>query len=75
MIVNKSISPPPFLQQARNAEVRSNAALLFVDAFPILDPHFSKEDTDNEIQRQFDELFVSSLCLIYLLFLSIRLVT
>nr|XP_056713102.1 condensin-2 complex subunit G2 [Euleptes europaea] len=43
--------------KARNSEVRSNAALLFVDAFPILDPHFSKEDTDNEIQRQFDELF------------------
>ncbi|KAL8164934.1 UNVERIFIED_CONTAM: hypothetical protein K2H54_017316 [Gekko kuhli] len=45
------------LSEARNSEVRSNAALLFVDAFPILDPHFSKEDTDNEIQRQFDELF------------------
>ncbi|XP_066483949.1 condensin-2 complex subunit G2 [Tiliqua scincoides] len=43
--------------KARNSEVRSNAALLFVDAFPILDPHFNKEDTDNEIQRQFDELF------------------
>ncbi|XP_053122187.1 condensin-2 complex subunit G2 [Hemicordylus capensis] len=43
--------------KARNSEVRSNAALLFVDAFPILDPHFNKEDTDNEIQRQFDGLF------------------
>ncbi|KAJ6659329.1 hypothetical protein lerEdw1_019200 [Lerista edwardsae] len=43
--------------KARNSEVRSNAALLFVDAFPILDPHFNKEETDNEIQRQFDELF------------------
>ncbi|XP_060104048.1 condensin-2 complex subunit G2 [Heteronotia binoei] len=43
--------------KARNSEVRSNAALLFVDAFPILDSHFTKEDTDNEIQRQFDELF------------------
>ncbi|XP_054847532.1 condensin-2 complex subunit G2 [Eublepharis macularius] len=43
--------------KARNSEVRSNAALLFVDAFPILDPHFSKEETDSEIQRQFDQLF------------------
>ncbi|XP_020635366.3 condensin-2 complex subunit G2 isoform X1 [Pogona vitticeps] len=43
--------------KATNSEVRSNAALLFVDAFPILDPSFNREDTDNEIQRQFDELF------------------
>ncbi|XP_061443239.1 condensin-2 complex subunit G2 isoform X2 [Rhineura floridana] len=43
--------------KARNSEVRSNAALLFVDAFPILDPSFNKEDMENEIQRQFDELF------------------
>ncbi|XP_048367247.1 condensin-2 complex subunit G2-like isoform X1 [Sphaerodactylus townsendi] len=43
--------------KARNSEVRSNAAFLFVDAFPILDPHISKEDSENEIQRQFDELF------------------
>ncbi|XP_062981944.1 condensin-2 complex subunit G2 [Elgaria multicarinata webbii] len=43
--------------KARNSEVRSNAALLFVDAFPILNPCFNKEDTDNEIQRQFDDLF------------------
>ncbi|KAJ7322173.1 hypothetical protein JRQ81_018460 [Phrynocephalus forsythii] len=43
--------------KATNSEVRSNAALLFVDAFPILGPSFNREDTDNEIQRQFDELF------------------
>ncbi|KAF7245950.1 Condensin-2 complex subunit G2 [Varanus komodoensis] len=43
--------------KARNSEIRSNAALLFVDAFPILNPSFNKEETDNEIQRQFDELF------------------
>ncbi|KAM6452051.1 condensin-2 complex subunit G2 isoform 1-T2 [Liasis olivaceus] len=43
--------------KARNSEVRSNAALLFVDAFPILDPSFNKEDMDKEIQKQFDELF------------------
>nr|XP_025043667.1 condensin-2 complex subunit G2 isoform X2 [Pelodiscus sinensis] len=43
--------------KARNSEVRSNAALLFVEAFPIRDPHFNNEDMDNEIQRQFEELF------------------
>ncbi|KAH0627584.1 hypothetical protein JD844_003492 [Phrynosoma platyrhinos] len=47
----------PKVREARNSEVRSNAALLFVDAFPILDPGLNREDTDNEIQRQFDELF------------------
>uniref|UniRef100_A0A8C8S0T2 Non-SMC condensin II complex subunit G2 n=1 Tax=Pelusios castaneus TaxID=367368 RepID=A0A8C8S0T2_9SAUR len=43
--------------KARNSEVRSNAALLFVEAFPIRDPHFNYEDMDNEIQKQFEELF------------------
>ncbi|XP_074842395.1 condensin-2 complex subunit G2 [Carettochelys insculpta] len=43
--------------KARNSEVRSNAALLFVEAFPIRDPHFNNEDMDNEIQKQFEELF------------------
>ncbi|KAG8138775.1 hypothetical protein E2320_001572, partial [Naja naja] len=43
--------------KARNAEVRSNAALLFSDAFPILDPKFNRKDSEKEIQRQFDELF------------------
>ncbi|KAM9165141.1 condensin-2 complex subunit G2 isoform 2-T2 [Pangshura tecta] len=43
--------------KARNSEVRSNAALLFVEAFPIRDPHFKNEDMDNEIQKQFEELF------------------
>uniref|UniRef100_A0A8C6X3A0 Uncharacterized protein n=1 Tax=Naja naja TaxID=35670 RepID=A0A8C6X3A0_NAJNA len=46
--------------KARNAEVRSNAALLFSDAFPILDPKFNRKDSEKEIQRQFDELFVST---------------
>uniref|UniRef100_A0A8C6ZMG0 CNDG2 protein n=1 Tax=Nothoprocta perdicaria TaxID=30464 RepID=A0A8C6ZMG0_NOTPE len=45
--------------KARNSEVRSNAAFLFVDAFPIRDPHFNTEEMDNEIQKQFEELFVS----------------
>ncbi|XP_068790390.1 condensin-2 complex subunit G2 [Struthio camelus] len=43
--------------KARNSEVRSNAAFLFVDAFPIRDPHFDAEEMDNEIQKQFEELF------------------
>ncbi|XP_039204522.1 condensin-2 complex subunit G2 isoform X1 [Crotalus tigris] len=43
--------------KTRNSEIRSNAALLFGDAFPILDPNFNKQDMEKEIQRQFDELF------------------
>ncbi|NXP11577.1 CNDG2 protein, partial [Thinocorus orbignyianus] len=43
--------------KARNSEVRSNAAFLFVDAFPIRDPSFNAEEMDNEIQKQFEELF------------------
>uniref|UniRef100_A0A8C0EJ51 Condensin-2 complex subunit G2 n=1 Tax=Bubo bubo TaxID=30461 RepID=A0A8C0EJ51_BUBBB len=45
--------------KARNSEVRSNAAFLFVDAFPVRDPSFNTEEMDNEIQKQFEELFVS----------------
>ncbi|NXJ75515.1 CNDG2 protein, partial [Trogon melanurus] len=43
--------------KARNSEVRSNAAFLFVDAFPVRDPSFNTEEMDNEIQKQFEELF------------------
>ncbi|NXE88858.1 CNDG2 protein, partial [Menura novaehollandiae] len=43
--------------KARNSEVRANAAFLFVDAFPVRDPSFSAEEMDNEIQKQFEELF------------------
>ncbi|XP_051466525.1 condensin-2 complex subunit G2 [Apus apus] len=43
--------------KARNSEVRSNAAFLFIDAFPVRDPSFSTEEMDNEIQKQFEELF------------------
>ncbi|KAM4689298.1 condensin-2 complex subunit G2 [Discoglossus pictus] len=43
--------------KARNSEVRSNSALLFIEAFPIRDPHLNHEDMDNEIQKQFEELF------------------
>ncbi|XP_072010069.1 condensin-2 complex subunit G2 [Engystomops pustulosus] len=43
--------------KARHSEVRSNAALLFVEAFPLRDPNMNHEDMDNEIQKQFEELF------------------
>ncbi|NXW89316.1 CNDG2 protein, partial [Alopecoenas beccarii] len=43
--------------KARNSEVRSNAAFLFVDAFPVRDPSFNAEEMDNEIQKQFERLF------------------
>ncbi|XP_061205278.1 condensin-2 complex subunit G2 [Neopsephotus bourkii] len=43
--------------KARNSEVRSNAAFLFVDAFPVHDPSFNTEEMNNEIQKQFEELF------------------
>ncbi|KAB1276627.1 Condensin-2 complex subunit G2 [Camelus dromedarius] len=43
--------------QARNSEVRCNAALLFVEAFPIRDPSFSAIEMDSEIQKQFEELY------------------
>lgn len=32
---------------------------MFVDAFPIRDPSFAAEEMDSEIQKQFEELFVS----------------
>ncbi|XP_036616095.1 condensin-2 complex subunit G2 [Trichosurus vulpecula] len=43
--------------KARNPEVRSNAALLFVEAFPIRDPNLNNVDMDDEIQKQFEELY------------------
>ncbi|XP_075068212.1 condensin-2 complex subunit G2 isoform X1 [Mixophyes fleayi] len=43
--------------KARNSEVRSSAAFLFVEAFPIRDPNMNHEDMDIEIQKQFEELF------------------
>uniref|UniRef100_A0A8C6HH29 Condensin-2 complex subunit G2 n=1 Tax=Mus spicilegus TaxID=10103 RepID=A0A8C6HH29_MUSSI len=43
--------------KARNSEVRSNAALLFVEAFPIRDPNFTATEMDSEIQKQFEELY------------------
>ncbi|NXG41011.1 CNDG2 protein, partial [Psilopogon haemacephalus] len=43
--------------KARNSEVRSNAAFLFVDAFPLRDPSFNKKEMEDEIQKQFEELF------------------
>ncbi|XP_058153602.1 condensin-2 complex subunit G2 [Dasypus novemcinctus] len=43
--------------KARNSEVRSNAALLFVEAFPVRDPNFNAVEMDSEIQKQFEELY------------------
>ncbi|XP_048183423.1 condensin-2 complex subunit G2 isoform X1 [Corvus hawaiiensis] len=43
--------------KAQNSEVRANAAFLFIDAFPVRDPSFKVEEMDNEIQKQFEELF------------------
>ncbi|XP_068091950.1 condensin-2 complex subunit G2 [Hyperolius riggenbachi] len=43
--------------KAVNWEVRSNAALLFVEVFPLRDPDMNHEDMDSEIQKQFGELF------------------
>ncbi|XP_057587842.1 condensin-2 complex subunit G2 isoform X2 [Hippopotamus amphibius kiboko] len=43
--------------KARNSEVRSNAALLFVEAFPIRDPNVNAIEMDSEIQKQFEELY------------------
>ncbi|XP_069770832.1 condensin-2 complex subunit G2 isoform X2 [Narcine bancroftii] len=43
--------------KARNSEVRANAAVLFVEAFPIRDPTLTNEDIDIAIQKQFDEIF------------------
>ncbi|XP_041039059.1 condensin-2 complex subunit G2 [Carcharodon carcharias] len=43
--------------KARNSEVRANAAILFVEAFPIRDPGLTNEEVDIEIQRQFEEIF------------------
>ncbi|XP_008831281.1 condensin-2 complex subunit G2 [Nannospalax galili] len=43
--------------KARNSEVRSNAALLFVEAFPVRDPNFLATEMDSEIQKQFEELY------------------
>ncbi|KAM8967575.1 condensin-2 complex subunit G2 [Pelodytes ibericus] len=43
--------------KATNSEVRSNAAMLFVEVFPLRDPKLRREDFDNELQRQLEELF------------------
>ncbi|XP_027430245.2 condensin-2 complex subunit G2 isoform X2 [Zalophus californianus] len=43
--------------KARNSEVRSNAALLFIEAFPIRDLNFNAIEMDSEIQKQFEELY------------------
>ncbi|XP_078285579.1 condensin-2 complex subunit G2 [Rhinoraja longicauda] len=43
--------------KASNSQVRANAAILFVEAFPIRDPALTSEDADVAIQKQFEEIF------------------
>ncbi|GCC27055.1 hypothetical protein chiPu_0005476 [Chiloscyllium punctatum] len=43
--------------KARNSEVRANAAILFIEAFPIRDPGLANEEVDVQIQKQFEEIF------------------
>lgn len=42
--------------KARNSEVQSNGALLFVETFPVLDPNFCAMEMGSEIRKQFEEL-------------------
>ena len=44
--------------QVSNGDIRANAATLFIDAFPILDPDANVVDVDSSMQKQFDELQV-----------------
>ena len=46
--------------QVSNSDVRANAATLFIDAFPILNPDTNVADVDSAMQKQFDELQVFS---------------
>ncbi|XP_018428250.1 PREDICTED: condensin-2 complex subunit G2 [Nanorana parkeri] len=43
--------------KAPNSEVRSNAALLFVEVFPLRNPNMNHADMDSEIQKQLEQLF------------------
>nr|XP_055062977.1 condensin-2 complex subunit G2 [Misgurnus anguillicaudatus] len=43
--------------KATNAEVRANATLLFMEAFPIHDPNMDSEMVDQAVQKQLDLLF------------------
>uniref|UniRef100_A0A8C5W7C7 Non-SMC condensin II complex subunit G2 n=1 Tax=Leptobrachium leishanense TaxID=445787 RepID=A0A8C5W7C7_9ANUR len=43
--------------KAVNSEVRSNAALLYIEVFPLRSSGLNNDDLDNEVQKQFDELF------------------
>ena len=52
-----------------NVYVRANAATLFLDAFPLQDPDWSREEIDTVMQKQFDVMMVSGrggcLCVVY----------
>ena len=57
----------PFLWRSlgvANSIVRANAVAIMLDVFPLYDPESSKEDMDNEIQRQFDLIKVYSVDLV-----------
>ncbi|KAM9308200.1 condensin-2 complex subunit G2 [Gastrophryne carolinensis] len=43
--------------KAPNSEVRSNAALLFVEVFPLRKPNMNNEEMDQEVEKQFAQLF------------------
>ena len=38
--------------------VRANAATLFLDAFPLQDPDWTREEMDTVMQKQFDAMTV-----------------
>lgn len=51
----------PFLWRSlkvANVYVRANAATLFLDAFPLQDPDWSREEIDAVMQKQFDAMTV-----------------
>ena len=51
----------PFLWRSlkvANIYVRANAATLFLDAFPLQDPDWSREEIDDVMQKQFDAMTV-----------------
>ena len=51
----------PFLWRSlkvANVYVRANAATLFLDAFPLQDPDWSREEIDAVMQKQFDAMMV-----------------
>ena len=46
---------------AANHDVRANAAQIFFDAFPLIKPSESRQQMEDDLQMNFDLLFVSDL--------------